>query len=426
MVLFFTSKTDKIPASLGAAQKAKLSAFPIEIPTLKYGFALDTFQVFESEIKAGEFLSDLLQVHKVDYLTIEQLAKNAKETFDVRKLRAGKPYAVLSKDTTQAADYLIYEPNAFEYVVFDLKNTENVRLEKREVITERKSAAGQIESSLWNAMVDNGMSYELTAEMENALQWSIDFHHVQQGDRFKLVYDEKYIDGEVVGVGRVHAAYYQTGNNEYHAIYYDENEELEGYYDLEGRPMASGFLKAPVKFSRISSRYNPRRFHPILKRVRPHYGTDYAAPYGTPIYAVGNGVVSRAGYTRGNGNFVKIKHDDTYSTQYLHMQKFASGLSVGTHVKQGQVIGYVGSTGLATGPHVCFRFWMNGKQVDHTRLELPPADPLPEEELPAFEKIKDGYLAQLAQLEFTEMSSEEEAVEEGEKEELEQPISENL
>jgi len=424
IVLFLTSKTtsNNIQASLGAAQKAELGAFSIQIPTLKYGFALDTFQVYESEIKPGEFLSDLLQAHKVDYLTIEQVAKSAKEIFDVRRLRAGKPYTILSKDTTQAADYLVYEPNAFEYVVFDLKNGKNVRVEKREVAVEQKSAAGQIESSLWNAMVDNGMSYELTAEMENALQWSIDFHHVQQGDQFKLVYDQKFVDGEVVGVGRVHAAYYKTGENEYHAIYYDK-EGFEGYYDIEGRPMEKGFLKAPVKFSRISSRYNPNRFHPILKRVRPHYGTDYAAPYGTPIYAVGNGVVSRAGYTKGNGNFVKIKHDDTYSTQYLHMQKFASGMSVGKQVKQGQVIGYVGSTGLATGPHVCFRFWKNGRQVDHTRLEFPPADPLPAEELPAFEQVRDDYLAQFEKLTFKTIS---EAKEIEEKEILEEPISESL
>lgn len=392
------STSGKIQASLGAAQKTELGAFPIVIPTLKYGFALDTFHVFEAEIRAGQFLTDLLQPHHVDYVTIEQLAKNSKDVFDIRRLRAGKPYTILSKDSTQAADYLIYEPDVFQYVVFDLKNS-NVRLEKRDVTTEIKAASGVVKSSLWDAMVDNGMSHELTAAMEDALQWSIDFHHVQKEDRFKLIYEEKYVEGKAVGVGKVQAAYYKTGKNEYYALYYDK-EGFKGYYDLEGRPMKKGFLKAPVKFSRISSRYNLTRFHPILKRTRPHYGTDYAAPYGTPIYAVGDGVVEQAGHTSGNGNFVKIKHDATYQTQYLHMQKFASGIRTGVHVQQGDVIGYVGSTGLATGPHVCFRFWMNGKQVDHLSIKMPPANPLPESELPTFKALRDEYMKRFETVEF--------------------------
>lgn len=245
-------------------------------------------------------------------------------------------------------------------------------------------------------MVDNGLSYELTAKMEDALQWSVSFHHAQKDDEFKLVFDQNYIDGEQVGVGEVYAAYYKNASNEYYAIWYGK-EKYAGYYDLEGRPMKKGFLKAPVKFSRISSRYNLNRFHPVLKRTRPHLGTDYAAPYGTPIYAVGNGVVVEASYTSGNGNFVKIKHDDRYQTQYLHMQKFASGIHRGVQVKQGQVIGYVGSTGLATGPHVCFRFWKDGKQVNHLNLQFPPPDPLPADELPAFFEVRDQYLAELQQ-----------------------------
>ena len=271
----------------------------------------------------------------------------------------------------------------------------------------QKVSAGSIESSLWNAMVDNGMSFELTARMEDALQWSIDFHHLQKGDQFKLVYDENYIEGKPVGVGQVHAAYYKNFDNEYYAIYYPEGKH-QGYYDLEGRPMKAFFLKAPVKYSRISSYYNLNRFHPILKRRRPHFGTDYAAPYGTPIYAVGNGVVTKASYTKGNGNFVKIKHDKVYETQYLHMQSFAKGISSGVHVKQGQVIGYVGSTGLATGPHVCFRFWKNGKQVNHLRLNFPPPEPIPESEIPEFKKIRDEFLAQLDAIEIKPLVENEE------------------
>lgn len=396
---------NQLQASLTAAEKVELGAFPIVIPTMKYGFAIDTFQVFENEILPNQFLADILMSYKVDYLKIEQLVQNAKDVFDVRYLRAGKNFTILTKDTAQAANYFIYEPSVYEYVVFQLDGEQKVEKFKRPITKEISTASGTIESSLWQTMMDNGLSFDLAAKMEDALQWSLDFHRLQKGDKFKLIYEQDFIEGEKVGVGQVYAAYYKNLDNEFHAIYYEETEH-EGFYDLEGRPMNKGFLKAPVKAYRISSRYNLRRFHPILKRTRPHYGTDYAAPYGTPILAVGNGVVSRAGYTKGNGNFVKIKHDDTYSTQYLHMQKFASGISVGVHVKQGQVIGYVGSTGLATGPHVCFRFWKNGKQVNHMNLTFPPPEPLPADDLPAFFVVKDKYLKQLLAIPYKALENE--------------------
>lgn len=394
---YFFDARKSLQASLISSEELEISSFPIVVPTLKYGFALDTFQVAEKTIQNGEFLADILLAQKMDYQGIEQLVQNAKDVFDVRHFRVGKPYTILSKDTTQQADYFIYEPSVYEYVVFHLKDEMKVTKVKREITKTTQTASGVIESSLWNAIVNNGQSFELAAKMEDALQWSIDFHHLQKGDEFKLVYDQDYIDGQKVGVGMVHAGYYKTGDNIYHAIYFDNGKD-SGYYDLEGRPMNKGFLKAPVKYSRISSYYNLNRFHPILKRTRPHYGTDYAAPYGTPIYAVGDGVVNKASYTKGNGNFVKIKHDDTYQTQYLHMQKFGPGIAAGVHVKQGQVIGYVGSTGLATGPHVCFRFWKNGKQVNHLNLQFPPPEPLPEEDMPAFNELKAGYLNMLANL----------------------------
>ncbi len=376
----------------------ELSSFPLVVPTIKYGFAIDTFLVQTGEIKNGEVLGDLLSGYHVDYPAIDQVVKNAKNVFDVRKIRPGKTYTILSKDSTQTADYFIYEPSVFEYIVFQLKDEYKVERVEHPMTTEVATAEGVIQSSLWKAMTDNGLSYELTDKMEDALQWSVDFHHLQKGDEFKLVYTKKIIDGEMVGVGMVEAAYYKTGDTEFHAIYFD-NEEESGYYDLTGHPMNSGFLKAPVKYSRISSHYNPNRLHPILKYRRPHYGTDYAAPYGTPILAVGNGVVTKASYTSGNGNFVKIRHDETFETQYLHMQKFAAGIRPGVQVKQGQVIGYVGSTGLATGPHVCFRFWKNGKQVNHLALKFPPAKPLDAKDMPAFEQLRDQYLAQLNQME---------------------------
>ncbi len=389
-----------------SVDNVELGAFPILLPTLRYGFAIDTFQlVQESEIQPNQFLADLLSAYRVDYPTIEKLVRNAKPVFDVRQLRVGKPFLILGRDSTTAPDYFIYEPSVFEYFVFHLKDSLYAERIERPIDKAVKTYGGRIESSLWEALAHDGIGYELALKLEDALQWSVDFHHVLRGDEFKIVYEEQSIEGKPVGVSRVMAAWYKNLGTEHYAIWF-EHPEYEGFYDEEGRPMDKGFLRAPVKYSRISSRYNPRRFHPILKRVRPHLGTDYAAPYGTPILAVGDGVVLKAGYTRGNGNYVKIKHNDTYQTQYLHMQKFAKGIRPGVHVKQGQVIGYVGSTGLATGPHVCFRFWKNGRQVNHLRLTFPPPKPLPEEILPEFFKVRDAYLAQLEAIALPETSDE--------------------
>jgi murein DD-endopeptidase MepM/ murein hydrolase activator NlpD len=388
-----TTKTYQ--SNLSAATNVELGALPIIIPNVKYGFAVDTFEhVKTAEIQEGQFFGEILSDAGVSYPNIEKIVQNADTIFDVKQFRVGKEYMLLSKDTSQGYEHFIYQPSVYNYTIFDLKGDLTVTKVERPITTVVEASKGAIESSLWNAMTDAGLSYNITAKMEDALQWSVDFHHVQQGDEFKLIYDQDYIEGERVDAGKVHAAWYQTSGNEYYAFYF-EHPEHGGYYDAKGRPMNKGFLKSPVKYSRISSGFNLRRFHPILKRTKPHFGTDYAAPYGTPILAVGDGVVTKASRTRGNGNFVKIRHDKTYETQYLHMQKFAKGISPGVHVKQGQVIGYIGSTGLATGPHVCFRFWKNGKQVNHRKLSFPPPAPLPDEFMPQFTEQRDILVEKL-------------------------------
>lgn len=403
-------------------KEVKLSAFPITVPTMGWGFALDTLQVLQTTIQEGQSLSDILTEVNISNTQMQQLITNAADVFDLRSMRAGKSLIKLSKDSTQATDYLIYEPSAYNYIVFELKDDQSVWKTEREVITKVETAAGIIEGSLWNAMIDRGYSYELTAEMEDALQWSVDFHHLQVDDEFRLVFEQDYIEDKPVAVNNVIAAQYKTGDTTYfHSFYFDNGDpEVTGYYSLEGKPMNAGFLKAPVKYARISSRYNLNRLHPVLKYRRPHYGTDYAAPYGTPIMAVGNGVVTNAGYTKGNGNYVKIRHNETHETQYLHMQKFANGIRPGVPVKQGQVIGYVGSTGLATGPHVCFRFWQNGKQINHLNLELPPAKPLSDTLMPDFIQVRDKYLPLLEQA--VPVAIERPEVEEEESNELETAV----
>ncbi len=391
--LFHADEEPQLGTYINKEKEIELGAFPIIKPTIKYGFVLDTFDVVEATIQPNEFLSDILTRHQVDYPSIDKLALATRKVFDVRNLRVDKPYMLLSLEDKPSAKYFVYEPDVYKYVVFDIENA-RAEVMERPVETQVHSASGTITSSLWNTMTDQGLSYEIAVKMEDAFAWSIDFHHIQLNDQFKLVYEQKLIDGKEVGVGKILAAYFKNFDKEYHAIYF-ENEKHNGFYDLQARPMKKAFLKAPVKYSRISSRYNLRRFHPVLKRRRPHLGTDYAAPYGTPIYAVADGVVTKASRTRGNGNFVKIKHDKTYQTQYLHMRRFAKGIRPGVHVKQGEVIGYVGSTGLASGPHVCFRFWKNGRQVNHLRENLPPPDPMPDEDIPSFNLVKDRYKAEL-------------------------------
>ncbi|MGB3546855.1 MAG: peptidoglycan DD-metalloendopeptidase family protein [Saprospiraceae bacterium] len=373
-----------------------LDAYPAVVPTLRFGMALDTLTLRDTVIRSGETLSDLLDAQGLRGQRLQTAISRADSVMDLTALRAGRTYSLLYGPQDTLAGYLVYQPSPFEYIKFDLGDEPTVERFAYPVDTEEARAAGVIESSLWNAMVGNGYSFGLADKMEDALQWAVDFHHLQPNDEFRLVYDQLLIKGEPVEVGNVKAAYYRAGSKEFYAIYYEsEDGKIKGYFDPEGKPMKRGFLRAPLRYSRISSGFNLNRLHPILKYRRPHYGTDYAAPYGTPILAVGDGTVTHAAYTRGNGRYVKIRHDDTYQTQYLHMQGFAKGIRAGARVSQGDVIGYVGSTGLATGPHVCFRFWKNGKQVDHRSLNFPPAKPLEEGEMPAFKILSDRYLAEL-------------------------------
>jgi murein DD-endopeptidase MepM/ murein hydrolase activator NlpD len=404
-IIFSLPKTDlnfstsAVLAGKSATESPLSKPITIEDSNIKYGFVFDNYKVTESEFEKNEVLGAVLQRHDVPYTQIDKLVKKATAIFDVRKMRVGKPYTILVSEEGKAADYLIYEPNPFYYVVYDLRGETAVKIVERPIELKETENSGVVTASLWNAIVDNGMSYEIAAKMEAALAWQVDFHHIQKGDRFKLIYNEQYIDGEAVGVGNIQAAYFKNGHKEFNAYYY-EDENYTGYFDDEGRPMKKAFLKSPVQYARISSAYNLRRFHPVLRRVKAHLGTDYAAPYGTPILAVASGTVSRAGRTRGNGNFVKIRHDKTYETQYLHMRKFAKGMKPGVHVNQGDVIGYVGSTGLATGPHVCFRFWKNGKQVDHRKQNLPPPNPMKGESLEVFKKMQIEMAKRLIAIEF--------------------------
>jgi len=399
--------------SLANIATEEIGYFPIVEPVEKFGFVLDTFNTFEGTLKENEFLADILLQHKVDYAAIDRLAKETRDIFDVRDLQARKSYTILNRDSSTSADYFIYEPSPYYYVRFDLKDPSKSEKVKHKIDKVQKEASGIIDGSLWTTMLRNGLNYDLATKMEDALAWSVDFHHIQKGDKFKAYYEQDFINGEFVGIGKLHGAYYQNADQEYYAVYF-ENEKHYGFFDLKGRPMKKAFLKAPVRYNRISSRFSRRRFHPVLKRYKSHLGTDYAAPRGTPIMTVADGTVTKRAYSKNNGNYVKIRHDKTYSTQYLHMSKFKKDVKVGTRVKQGDVIGYVGKTGLATGNHVCYRFWKNGKQVDPRKQNLPPPDPMPKKDLPEYNKVKDSIKVILDRIEFTDFEAQEKAKEEAE------------
>ncbi|MGB4846954.1 MAG: peptidoglycan DD-metalloendopeptidase family protein [Saprospiraceae bacterium] len=346
------------------------------------------------KLRPNDVLGQLLSNRGVEYFKINQLIEAAKSIFPFRSIRAGKDLTIVSDLADSSIQALVYEPDPYRQILFHLDDSVRVEVINKDVEVRTETSGGVIDQSLWVSMSDLGLPMELIASMENALGWSVDFYHIQKGDEFQLIYERKYVDGQPLGIQKLVGARYTSGNTVYNSILY-KGSDYEGYFDLEGRPMKKAFLKSPVEYARISSCFNMTRFHPILKRVKPHLGTDYAAPCGTPIRAVADGRITAASFTSGNGNFVKIKHDKTYDTQYLHMSRFGSGIHPGVLVKQGQTIGYIGQTGLATGCHVCFRFWKNGKQVNPINEKMPPPAAMDLLQLPGYLEYSKGIKEKL-------------------------------
>ena len=357
------------------------SAPPLPEPTYRFGVVWDSLVVDSGQVKSGQSLSHLLDPAGIGPGKVATLAANSRPTYDVRNMRAGREWWLASLPVRDslgmrvglAPQWFIYERNPKDYAVFSLADTLGVKLGSYPVDTVYARAVGSIESSLYLDLEKGGHPTNLAVSMANVYAWTIDFSRVQPGDAFDVLYRRETVNGEPVGMPEVLASRFTHWNAEKEAYLFNQGDGND-YFDLEGGSLRKAFLKAPVEFSRISSRFNPKRFHPVLKKVKGHFGTDYAAPHGTPIVAVGDGVVTKSSYTNGNGKYVKIRHNETYETQYLHMSRRA--VKQGQTVRQGEVVGYVGQTGLATGPHVCFRFWKHGKQVDHLREEFPPSEPI--------------------------------------------------
>jgi murein DD-endopeptidase MepM/ murein hydrolase activator NlpD len=363
-----------------------------------YGINIDNKVVIEERVKPNDNLSTILTDYQVSFEEIDQLAKEAKGVFDVRKINAHKKYKLICDEDT-VAQFMIYEPNKIEYIVFDLNDSIEVYKGTKEITTLETTVTGTITTSLYEDMVKSGASPQLVDYVADIFGWQLDFGRLQAGDRYKIIYEQKLVEGELADLGPVKGAEFVHEGNPFYAVRFDQGNGPD-YFDEKGHSLRKAFLKYPVKFTRISSRYSGRRFHPVLKRYKSHLGTDYAAPTGTPIRAAGEGIVSEARYHRGNGNYVKIRHNSNYSTQYLHMSRIAKGIRPGKKVTQGQTIGYVGSTGLANGPHLCYRFWKNGRQVDAMKVELPPSEPILEDNKPAYDSVMLEMVDRLHQLEI--------------------------
>ncbi len=365
------------------------------VPQMAYGIIIDSLVVYKDKIKKNQFLADILLGYKVDYQKIDLLSKRSKKVFDVRKIKAGNRYTVLcSNDTLQNVQYFVYESSPTSYVVFDLRDSVHVHVGEKEIDVRLNTTSGTISSSLWNAMVENNADPNLANELSEIYAWAIDFFGIQKGDYYKVIFEELFVEGECIGVGKVYAALFNHADFDFYAFYFVQ-DSIGDYFDDGANSMRRTFLKAPLRFKRISSRFSHSRLHPILKVRRPHHGVDYAAAYGTPVHAVGEGVVTFAARKGANGNIVKIKHNGTYTTAYLHLSKFGKGIKQGAHVKQGDVIGYVGSTGRSTGPHLDFRFYRNGKAIDPLKVKSPPAKPVDTVNLGEYWTIVEKYREQL-------------------------------
>ena len=360
----------------------------------KFGIAASDLNIHNQVIRRNQTFADLLAPHNVAYERIVTLASDKKDVFDVRKLKAGRPYHVYT-DSTGTAQYMVYERDPISFVVFEFGESPTVRVQEREITVRIRNVEGIIENSLWMTLINQNIHPTVATRMSEVFAWQIDFTRIQKGDAFRIVFEEMYVGGERYGTGNILAARFVHLREDFYAFHFSK-DKVDEHYDENGKSLRKAFLMAPVDFSRISSSFSGRRFHPVQGRYKAHLGTDYAAPRGTPIKATGDGVISEARYKQYNGNYVKIRHNGTYSTQYLHMSKIKSGIRPGTVVKQRDTIGYVGSTGLATGNHVCYRFWKNGAQVNHRTQKLPSVGPIPARYSSDFDIIRDEFLFRLS------------------------------
>ncbi len=349
-----------------------------------------------SKVKRGESLGSIMSEWGISQEKIHLASEKAESFIDLQKIRGGNPLYAYTDSIKGTTSFIVYQPSVDRFLVFDLRDSVLVHEGAFPVSKISRTASGTIESSLYQAVTDAGLPAELAIKLSEIFAWQISFFHLQPGDDFSIVFEDHVVNGQSIET-EIKGAHMNHEGKEFFAFYFP-SDSVSGFYDETGHALKRPFLRAPLEYKRISSRYSLSRFHPVQKRYKPHLGTDFAAHTGTPIVATANGSITHASYTRGNGNYVKIRHNDVYTTGYLHMSRIAKGIRPGVRVEQGQLIGYVGSTGMATGPHVCYRFWENGRQVDAMKIEMPPSEPLSEALLPQFTQIISELRPQLKPL----------------------------
>jgi murein DD-endopeptidase MepM/ murein hydrolase activator NlpD len=371
------------------------AAFKPDTAVFMYGIPSDSFNLLTGHIKPNGFLSQILLEHGITMEEIDKVIKNSTAVFDVRKIRSGNVYTLFcKKDSSARASYLVYEHDPTTCYVFSFNDSLNITLYRKEIKRVIRYASATIETSLWDAMLNGGLHPSLVVGLSDIFAWSVDFFGLQKNDSFKVIYEEMSIDDKPLGVGKIYGAQFSGSGSTIYAIPFIQDGK-ESYFDSEGNSLRKAFLKAPLQFSRVTSRFSSGRLHPVLRIRRPHHGVDYAAPVGTPVHAIGDGRVTQTSYEGGSGRMVRIVHNSVYSTAYLHLSRFGEGIAPGAYIKQGDIVGYVGSSGLSTGPHLDFRFYMNGSPVDPLKVEAPPVEPVSEENRAKFEKTKRVVLSLL-------------------------------
>ncbi|MFI3323189.1 MAG: peptidoglycan DD-metalloendopeptidase family protein [Rikenellaceae bacterium] len=363
-----------------------------------FGILADDYLIDHTTVKQGETMGKILNAYGISAYKIDRLDKASAEVFPLKKIRGGNRYTTFVKSDSMGStlDYLVYERNKTDYVVFSFA-TDSIHayLGEKPTTTKRTKRSAVIESSLWTAMNKEGMPDVLAHEIEDIYQWTVDFFAIQEGDNFTVIYDEKFVEDTIsVGIGRIWGAKFEHGSNSYYAIPFIQNGTLQ-YWEADGASLRKQMLKAPLKYTRISSGFTYSRYHPIHKVYRPHTGVDYAAPAGTPVYSVADGVVTFKGWGGGGGNTLKIKHPNNMTTGYLHLKGYAKGIVNGSKVKQGQLIGYVGSTGDSTGPHLDYRIWKGNTPINPLKIPQEPQEPISEENKAAFEQVKAKVIGEL-------------------------------
>lgn len=362
--------------------------------TDEFGIPVDLFDSTSRIIRRNDTFSGVLSSFGLETEQVQAALDASKGVFDVRRIQPGREMVHYAPLNEGAPGLVIYEIDLKSFVIFSFSDNVSVDVRTRDIQTRMRHVEGVIEGSLYETLRRQGASPALAVTLSEVYAWQIDFYRIQRGDAFKVFFEEETMDGKSIGVGRIQSAWFKHAGKEFVALHFEQDGKGD-YYDAEGNSLRKAFLKAPLSYSRISSRFTNRRFHPVLKRNIPHHGTDYAAPTGTPIRAVGDAVVTKASYDNANGNHVRLRHNGTYETGYLHMSRIAPGVRAGSRVSQGQIIGYVGSTGLATGPHLCYRFWVNGVPADPHRVEFPSSTPIAAEYRARFNLTRSERMAEL-------------------------------